>query len=107
MANEFDPIRPVHPSWRGRPVPERGDDAKRPRRWPGEREDAPEESTDDSGSRPDRDPTESAETTPERSRELTQELPPESTRESTRQSNPEPPVDGAEGESGRNVDDYA
>lgn len=87
MASEFDPIRPVHPSWRGRPVPERGDESKRPRHWPGEREDASDDATDASGARPDAEQSEPDETAPERSRE--------------------PPADGAEGESGRNVDDYA
>lgn len=87
MASEFDPIRPVHPSWRGRPVPERGDESKRHRRWPGEREDASDEATEDSGARPDADPSETDQTAPERSRE--------------------PPADGTEGESGHHVDDYA
>ena len=89
MASEFDPIRPVHPSWRGRPVPERGDESKRSRRWPNEDEDedASDTATDDSRPWPDADPSEPDQTEPDRSRE--------------------PPADGAEGESGQHVDDYA
>lgn len=34
MAADFDPIRPVHPAWPGRPVPEEGDDKRRPRPSP-------------------------------------------------------------------------
>lgn len=29
MAGELDPVRPVHPTWPSRPVPEEGDERKR------------------------------------------------------------------------------
>lgn len=34
MAAELDPVRPVHPTWPGRRVPEEGDERKRQRRGP-------------------------------------------------------------------------
>lgn len=53
MASEFAPIRPVHRSWRGRPVPEDGDDAKRARKRSSEEEAEPDGARDGAGLNPD------------------------------------------------------
>ncbi len=56
MAAEFDPVRPVHPTWPGRRVPEEGDERKRQRRGPGtSQEDEPSNEGADDGQSPARD----------------------------------------------------
>lgn len=56
MVPEFDPVRPVHPTWPGRRTPEEGDERKRPRRGPvtGQEDEPGNEGTDD-GESPERD----------------------------------------------------
>jgi len=52
MVPELEPVRPVHPAWPGRRVPEEGDEPKRQRPRPDAREDP--EHSDEQGSGDDR-----------------------------------------------------
>ena len=51
MVPELDPVRPVHPTWPSRRVPEEGDEPKRQRPPPDARED--HEQSDEQGGRDD------------------------------------------------------